>query len=270
MAQQTEMKTQENSLFRKTSMINSIAFRAMKIYSIVFALLFTINLSSQNDTIERVNNETFFLKKKFIVPTTLTGAAFLFTHSDFEIRLQNKLQKNLNNNYSTTLDNYTRYVPVLQMYTADLLGVEAKNHWFAQTRNLALSLLLTKYTTNILKGTISKPRPNLRNNNSFPSGHTSAAFASATVLYEEFKDSSPILAYSGYVFASSTAYLRMANNAHWLSDVLFGAALGITITKLVYHFDYLFDWNPFEVKENINLMPMIDSESIGLGLAIKF
>ena len=105
---------------------------------------------------------------------------------------------------------------------------------------------------------------------SFPSGHTSAAFASATVLYEEFKDTSPLLAYSGYLFASSTAYLRMANNAHWLSDVLFGAALGIGITKLVYHFDYLFDWNPFKVKENMNLIPLITSEGFGMALSIKF
>lgn len=241
----------------------------MKIHLILFAILFTVNLSSQNDTIRKVN-ENKLLQKKIIIPTSLVGAAFLLTKSDFEISLQNKLQKRLNNNFSTNLDGYTRYAPILQMYTADLLGVEAKNHWFAQSRNLALSLLVTKYTTAILKGVIVKERPNLQNNNSFPSGHTSAAFASATVLYEEFKDTSPLLAYSGYIFASGTAYLRMANNVHWLSDVLFGAAIGIGVTKLIYHFDYLFDWNPFKTNENINIMPVVSPESLGLGLSVKF
>jgi PAP2 superfamily len=241
----------------------------MRIYLIILMLLFISNLPSQNDTINR-SNENEFLNKKLIIPSVLTGAAFLLTKSDFEISLQNKLQKRLDNNFSTKIDGYTRYVPILQMYTADLLGVEAKNHWFAQTRNMALSLLLTKYTTGILKGIIVKPRPNLQNNNAFPSGHTSAAFASATVLYEEFKDSSPLLAYSGYVFATSTAYLRMANNAHWFSDVLFGAAIGITLTKLVYHFDYLFDWNPFKTKKDIKLIPLATTEGFGMGLNIKF
>ena len=241
----------------------------MKIYLMLLAFLFTVNLPSQNDSIKRTG-ENKFLKKKLIIPSVLVGSAFILTKGDFEISIQNKLQKKLNNNFSTKIDGYTRYVPVLQMYTADLLGVEAKNHWFAQSRNLALSLLLTKYTTGILKGVIVKLRPNLQNNNAFPSGHTSAAFASATVLYEEFKHTSPLLAYSGYIFASGTAYLRMANNAHWLSDVLFGAALGIGITKLVYHFDYLFDWNPFKVKENMNFIPLVTSEGLGMALTIKF
>ena len=241
----------------------------MKVFLILFTLLFATSLASQNDTIKR-SNENKFLKKKFIIPTALAGAAFLLTKSDFEISLQNKLQKRLNNNFNTKIDDYTRYVPVLQMYTADLLGVEAKNHWFAQSRNLALSLLITKYTTSILKGIIVKPRPNLQNNNAFPSGHTSAAFASATVLYEEFKHTSPLLAYSGYIFASGTAYLRMANNAHWLSDVLFGAAIGIGITKLVYHFDYLFDWNPFKNNEGLMVLPTFTNQTVGLTGILRF
>ncbi|WP_282043302.1 phosphatase PAP2 family protein [Winogradskyella flava] len=241
----------------------------MKIYSILFALIFTINLTSQNDSIRR-SNESKFLKKKLIIPSILTGAAFLLTKSDFEISLQNKLQKRLNNNFSTKIDGYTRYAPILQMYTADLLGAEAKNHWFDQSRNMALSLLITKYTTAVFKGIIVKERPNLQNNNAFPSGHTSAAFASATVLYEEFKDTSPLLAYSGYIFASSTAYLRMANNAHWFSDVLAGAALGIAITKLVYHFDYLFDWNPFKNNEGLIVLPSFTNQTVGLTGILRF
>jgi len=59
---------------------------------------------------------------------------------------------------------------------------------------------------------------------SFPSGHTSSAFATATVLQRHYgwKVGLPAYAVAAYVGGS-----RMAENRHYLSDVLFGAALGI-------------------------------------------
>lgn len=61
--------------------------------------------------------------------------------------------------------------------------------------------------------------------NSFPSGHTSNAFAIATVFAKMYSDIPivPILAYST---ASLVGLSRMIENRHWGSDVLMGAALG--------------------------------------------
>lgn len=220
-------------------------------------------LTAQNDSIPKKKTS---LLKKAIVPTALIGSSLLITNSNFEKRLQDKI----GGTASTSIDDYTRFVPLAQMYTADVIGIESRSHWFDQTKNAAISLLLTDLITTRLKRSIDKTRPSGANNNAFPSAHTSYAFTSATVLYEEFKDTSPVLAHSGYAFAVTTGYLRMAKDAHWFSDVLLGAGIGIAVTKLVYHFDYLFAWNPFKKKKSIAIAPMYDGQGFGVVGVWKF
>jgi len=60
---------------------------------------------------------------------------------------------------------------------------------------------------------------------SFPSGHTTVAFAAATVFATEYKNQPliPILAYS---VASLIGISRVTENKHWATDVLVGAGLG--------------------------------------------
>ena len=59
---------------------------------------------------------------------------------------------------------------------------------------------------------------------SFPSGHASVTFATASVLERHFgyRAAWPTFVVAGYVAAS-----RLTENKHFLSDVLFGAALGM-------------------------------------------
>jgi membrane-associated phospholipid phosphatase len=65
---------------------------------------------------------------------------------------------------------------------------------------------------------------------SFPSGHTTVTFASATVLQRHFgwKVGLPAYAVASYVAAS-----RVEMKKHYLSDVTFGAVLGITVGRTV-------------------------------------
>jgi hypothetical protein len=60
---------------------------------------------------------------------------------------------------------------------------------------------------------------------SFPSGHASVTFATASVLERHlgYRAAWPTFVIAGYVAAS-----RIQDDRHFLSDVLFGAALGIT------------------------------------------
>jgi membrane-associated phospholipid phosphatase len=60
----------------------------------------------------------------------------------------------------------------------------------------------------------------------FPSGHATSAFAAASVLERHFgyRGSWPALLAASYVAAS-----RLVDNRHFLSDVIFGAALGEAI-----------------------------------------
>lgn len=63
---------------------------------------------------------------------------------------------------------------------------------------------------------------------SFPSLHSSAAFAVGTVLAESGGDNYRwIRRFLGYGMAGATAYVRLHDNVHWLSDTVAGAAIGI-------------------------------------------
>ena len=76
-------------------------------------------------------------------------------------------------------------------------------------------------------------------NDSFPSGHTTLAFAGATfasyVFCGYFPDSAmklPVIA-SSYALAVGTAACRIAGESHFLTDVLAGAAIGSAVGFLV-------------------------------------
>ena len=66
---------------------------------------------------------------------------------------------------------------------------------------------------------------------SFPSGHTAASFASATVLAKTIKDWNPaaarVVAPAAYATATLVAISRLYQNVHWVSDLPLGAAIGI-------------------------------------------
>ncbi|WP_194852418.1 phosphatase PAP2 family protein [Nonlabens antarcticus] len=234
---------------------------------LVFLVLCLISLGSihaqkVNDTLK--NNTALW--KQFIVPAGLTGGALLLNNSRFE----KDLQLRLNSNANTSIDDYTRFAPVAQMYITDIAGVQSRSHWFDQTKNLGISLLLIDLVTTQLKKNIEKDRPSGDNSNAFPSAHSAYAFTTATVLYQEFKDTSPILAYSGYGFAVATAGLRVAKNAHFVSDVLLGAGIGMGIVKLVYLLDHLYAWNPFLKNDNIVIVPSVGNQTYGLAGIINF
>jgi membrane-associated phospholipid phosphatase len=91
----------------------------------------------------------------------------------------------------------------------------------------AKSLLYTTLETQLLKATVREKRPSGNSNGSFPSGHTSAAFAMATCL----ADYKPKLAIPAYAVATTIAWSRVELDAHRWTDVIAGAALGYYTAK---------------------------------------
>ena len=88
---------------------------------------------------------------------------------------------------------------------------------------------------NTLKQTTHVERPDGSDRHSFPSGHTATAFMTATLLAKEYGKRSPWIGFGAYTTASATGLMRMANNKHWLSDVLTGAGIGILSTEIGYY-----------------------------------
>jgi len=76
---------------------------------------------------------------------------------------------------------------------------------------------------------------------SFPSGHTSTAFAVATVVSGQCQ--SPWVSAVGYGLASAVGAGRVIQNQHWTSDVLAGAILGYGSGKLVLNWNAKHNWS---------------------------
>jgi membrane-associated phospholipid phosphatase len=83
--------------------------------------------------------------------------------------------------------------------------------------------------TNAIKWSVGRTRPN-GDPRGFPSGHAAASFATAAVVQEHYgwKLGVPAMAIAAY-----TATSRVAADEHWLSDVVFGAALGLVSGRTV-------------------------------------
>lgn len=86
-------------------------------------------------------------------------------------------------------------------------------------------------------GNVSKGPSGNRTNSSFPSGHTTVAFAAATVFAVEYRNK-PVIPIIAYSMASLMGISRITENKHWATDVFVGAALGYVVGKQVafnYH-----------------------------------
>lgn len=231
----------------------------LRILMFLFILISPIcSLASEKDSTNySAPKNTSFIKRQ-IVPISLITAGALLNIGDVKYTIQENLPTT-----NTRIDDYLQYVPVAEMYLADILGCPSKNSVFDQSKYLVISQIVSGALVGVLKYTVSIDRPN-GEPHSFPSGHTARAFVSATVLFHEFKETSPLLAWSGYVFATTTGVLRLTNNEHWLPDVLVGAGIGILATNLVYHFEPLKNWQPFKKKKDVAFTPIIGPSSAGL------
>ena len=106
----------------------------------------------------------------------------------------------------------------------------------------------------VLKSAIGRRRPNVAPNtafsfrpfafkgNSFPSGHTTVAFALATSLATETRDKWSDALFFGA--ATLTGYSRINDDKHWLSDIVFGAAVGIVSARVVQRWHRAFVVTP--------------------------
>lgn len=140
------------------------------------------------------------------------------------------------------------YVDHYWAFAVSALGAAGKGYqtgnYLEPMRYWAVSNVATVAMTYALKYSVGRLRPNGRNHHSYPSGHSSVAFATATMyqMWYGWKAGIP-----AYAMATLTAFQRLDDNQHWFSDVIMGATIGIIIP-------YMFYTGEQTVKDNQNLI----------------
>lgn len=158
--------------------------------------------------------------------------------------------RNINHNRNTTLDPTFKTItnsvfPVAVGVPAVVTTLHLLNKDSANKQRAIIiggTVIISSAITGLLKYTIQRERPFVtypdinhikpEDSYSFPSGHTSTAFAlatSVTIAYPKWYVATP-----AYLWASSAAYSRMHFGVHYPSDVIAGALIGSGSAWLCY------------------------------------
>ena len=190
------------------------------------------NYSLQQDNVKRPASLWHAVK----VPTILIGMGVYACASDRVInRYEIREERNEHlPNFQTTVDNYLMHAPIVAVYGLNMMGIKGKNDFRNRTLLLLKSEAIMVALTFSLKSLSNVRRPDGTDQESFASGHTAQAFATATFMAKEYGDRSVWYSVGAYGMATAVGAMRILNNRHWVSDVLAGAGIGILSTNLAY------------------------------------
>jgi membrane-associated phospholipid phosphatase len=201
-----------------------------RLLCIIFSLLILFDANAQ----KKENEENKFSIKPYIAPAVLITYGIICSNENgfpSSIKVKNYRDANYAS-FNTSIDDYIVFAPAAIVYGLDLFKVKAKHDFLNQTVIFAKTSFVTLAVSYGLKYSIYETRPDKSDNLSFPSAHTSFAFAYATVLKNEFKDKWYIGA-AGYLVASGVGAMRILNDKHWFNDVVVGAGIGIASAELI-------------------------------------
>jgi hypothetical protein len=175
------------------------------------------------------------LIKTLSIPLFTFGGGSLIAGTSTGKELETGIRNGFNpNRKNTRVDNYTQYVPAVLVFALDAAGMKGKYKPQSQFLMYGMGVFGTAAVVQPMKRIIGRERPYGADQKSFPSGHTSTAFAAAEFLNQEYGKKYPWVSVAGYATAGLTGYLRLYNDEHWLGDILAGAAIGMGATKLIY------------------------------------
>jgi membrane-associated phospholipid phosphatase len=240
-----------------------------KLTFILFLIMVFIGNAQNQDSISIPKPKDKISYKQFIAPAALITSGALLLNTALNDDLQSNSNRFFGKDFHTSADNFIPFIPIAQIYLGKTFGLKPKNDFQHQTINIIVANVIGAAVFSTLKYTVKEERPDKLDDLSFPSGHTSIAFTNAALLYYEYKDSNLWYASSGFLFASATGVLRIANNKHYTSDVLAGAGIGLASGLIVSY------WNPLKSvtfgkknKTTAYVYPQIGSQ-IGLGTLIQ-
>lgn len=107
----------------------------------------------------------------------------------------------------------------------------------------------------------------LGSQDSFPSGHTTWAFAAASSFAEHYTE--PWAQVTAYGLATLVGMARLEQNQHWTSDVVAGALIGTTVGKLVTQLNQAKRFGS-RGQYRLELQPQLGLGYQGVRMALKF
>jgi hypothetical protein len=221
---------------------------------LVLAFFFCITtVFSKDAVIERwekyLKNDLDMTKKTFntshLFYTGLSLAA-MYGMSYYDQELVNDVQDRYHGRFKNFLDIANEFgtvayvIPGTLLLTGTSLLTDSRKFQDAAFTSLQ-SVLIADGISGIIKYTVGRSRPEtgqgphhfkpFSGNFSFPSGHTTTAFAWITpwVLYYP-----NIFTYALFILPVGTGLARMAKDKHWATDVLAGAFIGSTVAYLLH------------------------------------
>ncbi len=130
----------------------------------------------------------------------------------------------ISNGHTYSFDDWIQYIPAAAYMTLDLAGVSHDSGFVKRGCTALSGYVFYAVTTQTVKHVVSEMRPDGSRDNSFPSGHSGMAFLGAELVRMEYGNGWGVAAYG---IAGTTAFMRIWNDKHWLTDVVAGAAIGI-------------------------------------------
>ena len=204
--------------------------------------------------------------KPWIVPAALTAAGTsLHYMTGIREDVRDFARKNLS--YSGRMDDFIQYTPFAAVYALNAAGVQGKNNFGNRTAIAVKTILLWNTVVSSLKTWTKVQRPN-GDFRSFPSGHTSFSFTMAHFMHHEFGERSPWYSIGAYSVAITVGMMRIARNAHWVSDVVAGAGIGIITTEMIY-LTHQYKWDQEHLK-NWDIFPFRMNRQNGVTLVYTF
>ena len=204
-----------------------------------------------------------------------TGAAFSFDRKALHLVGTDPATVN---HFRTASDFTGIYVPVAAVGAFSLAGMIKHDNHLLETGVLAgeamvdatIFVEMAKYATNRMRPTNSglasesgefwpehTPYPA---GDSFPSGHTTVAFAFAHVIADEYPSWKVKLV--AYGLAAATGLERLGGREHFPSDVLVGGAAGYLIGGYVYN-------HHAASKNHFALTPIVGGKTVGASLVFS-
>ncbi len=121
----------------------------------------------------------------------------------------------------------THFVLAGLWYTVGAVKQDDKTYEVGKT--LIDALIINGLSTSLIKIVSNRESPN-GEEQAFPSGHTSSSVTFATVMHEAY---GPWVGVPLYGLSALVAMERLDDGEHWISDVVFGAALGLVVGQTV-------------------------------------